>query len=143
MFLKGAEKLESFIGANTRLKGEIKVQGTLRVDGAVEGDMEADWIILGEKAYLKGNAVAKTIVVGGSVDGNLTATEIVDIKQKGRINGDIVTNKLAVAEGGILHGRTTMTTEQPKAIEFAEDPLKAETSLEKPLGEETLAQGGG
>ncbi len=139
MFLKGAEKLESFIGANTKFKGEMKVQGTLRVDGTVEGEIAADWIILGDNAYLKGNAVAKSIVVGGSVDGNLTATELLDIKQKGRINGDIVTNKLVVAEGGILHGRTTMTTiEQPKAIEFAEKPS------DKPLGEETtLVQGGG
>lgn len=120
MFSKNTEKLESFIGANTRVKGEIVTKGTLRIDGSVEGKVEADWIILGDKAFLKGDATARGVVVGGAIDGNVTAKEIVEIKQKGQIRGDISTNKLTVAEGGVLEGRTTMNRGETdvKAVEY-------------------------
>lgn len=124
MFLKGSEKLESFIGTNTHFKGNIKTSGTLRVDGSAEGNIEADWVILGDKAFLKGNASARGIIVGGRVEGNLSAEEIIEIKPKGCIKGDIITTKLVVAEGGLLDGRTTMRKEEPKAIEHAEEDLK-------------------
>ena len=54
MFSKNTEKLESFIGINSNFKGDIKTQGTLRVDGTVEGNIETDWLILGETSHLKG-----------------------------------------------------------------------------------------
>lgn len=123
MFLRNSEKLGSFIGINTHFKGEIRTSGTLRIDGTLEGDIEADWIVVGDKAVIKGNASARGIIVGGSVEGNLNAKEIVEIKQKGSIRGDIITNRLTVAEGAILDGRTTMKREETKAIEFsAETP---------------------
>jgi cytoskeletal protein CcmA (bactofilin family) len=48
------ENLETFIGKNTHLKGNITTKGTLRLDGRVTGNVEADWLIIGEKALLKG-----------------------------------------------------------------------------------------
>ncbi|MDP2167726.1 MAG: polymer-forming cytoskeletal protein [Thermodesulfovibrionales bacterium] len=124
MFSKNTEKLESFIGGGTQVKGDIKTKGTLRIDGTVEGNIEADWIILGDKSYFKGNASARGIVVGGIIDGNLVAKEIIEIKQKGQVRGDIVTAKLTVAEGGILEGRTAMRKDEVKALEFSEEELK-------------------
>lgn len=118
MFFKGTEKLESFVGNNCQVKGEMKTQGTLRIDGRFEGSVGADWIVIGEKAYLKGDATVRGIVVGGVVDGNITADEIIEIKQKGQVKGDIITARLTVAEGGILQGRITMKTEQAQVIEF-------------------------
>ncbi|MBA3071111.1 MAG: polymer-forming cytoskeletal protein, partial [Nitrospirae bacterium] len=56
MFSKNTEKLESFIGINSHFKGDIKTQGTLRIDGTVEGNIETDWLILGETSHLKGDA---------------------------------------------------------------------------------------
>lgn len=130
MFSKANDKtLESFIGVNTKFKGEIKTKGTLRVDGSVEGNIEADWVILGEKANLKGNANARGIVVGGSVTGNLAAREIVEIQQKGQITGDIVTAKLTVVEGGIIEGRTTMPREESKIVELAKEKIKESHEL--------------
>ncbi|MBI4822813.1 MAG: polymer-forming cytoskeletal protein [Nitrospirae bacterium] len=117
MFSKNTEKLESIIGVNTQFKGNIKVKGTLRIDGFMEGNVEADWFVLGDKAYLKGNAEARGIIVGGNVEGNLTAKEIIEIKQKGKIKGDITTNKLTIAEGGRLQGRTTMQDETEQKAE--------------------------
>ena len=118
MFHKNTEKLESFIGANSQFKGDIDTKGTLRIDGSLEGNVNADWVILGEKASLKGDVSARGIIVGGKIEGNLRAKEIVEIKPKGQICGDIHTSKLTILEGGIFDGRSTMTKEESKIIEF-------------------------
>ncbi|HBG93089.1 MAG TPA: polymer-forming cytoskeletal protein [Nitrospiraceae bacterium] len=118
MFSKNTEKLESFIGINSNFKGDIKTQGTLRVDGTVEGNIETDWLILGETSHLKGNAVSKGIIVGGRVDGNLTAREIIEIKTKGQVTGELATSKLSIAEGAMFDGRSSMIREESNVIEL-------------------------
>jgi len=119
MFNKNTEKLESFVGANSSFRGDVNTKGTLRVDGMVEGNIAADWVVLGDKAQVKGDIVARGIVIGGRVEGNARAKEIVEIKNKGRLSGEIVTSKLVVAEGGILDGRSRMQQhEEAKVIEL-------------------------
>jgi cytoskeletal protein CcmA (bactofilin family) len=118
MFTKNTEKLESFIGANSNFKGDIDTKGTLRVDGTVDGNVNADWVILGEKAFLKGNITARGIIIGGRVEGNLKAKETVEIKPKGQVSGDISTSKLTIIEGGIFDGRSSMMKDESKIVEF-------------------------
>lgn len=120
MFNKN-EKLESFIGSNTHFSGEITTKGTLRVDGNVDGNVRAEWLIVGEKAYIKGNATASSIIVGGTVEGNILAKGIVDIKKKGKVKGDILTSKLTVADGGVVEGRISMNADGTKLIEMAQE----------------------
>ncbi len=109
MFLrKNQEKLESFIGTNTSFKGDIKTTGTIRIDGGLEGNIEAKWVIVGEKGSLKGDIIADGVIIGGKVEGMITAREILEIKGKAEIKGDIHTSKLSVSEGAILNGKTTM-----------------------------------
>lgn len=118
MFHKNTEKLESFIGNNSIVKGEIDTKGTLRIDGSVEGNIIADWVIAGEKSHIKGNITARGIVIGGRVDGDIKAKEIVEIKNKGQIYGEILTSKLTVAEGAIFDGRSSMHREGSKVVEL-------------------------
>ncbi|MDP3259191.1 MAG: polymer-forming cytoskeletal protein [Thermodesulfovibrionales bacterium] len=118
MFSKNTEKLESFIGINSNFKGDIKTQGTLRVDGTVEGNIETDWLILGETSHLKGDATSRGIIVGGRVDGNLTAREIIEIKTKGQVTGELTTTKLSIAEGAMFDGRSSMIKEESNVIEL-------------------------
>jgi cytoskeletal protein CcmA (bactofilin family) len=118
MFHKNTEKLESFIGPNSNFKGDIDTKGTLRIDGNLEGNVNADWVILGEKAYLKGDVMARGIVIGGRVEGNLKAKEIVEIKSKGQVFGEISTSKLAIVEGGVFDGRSSMQRDESKIVEF-------------------------
>jgi cytoskeletal protein CcmA (bactofilin family) len=106
---KNNEKLESFIGANSSFKGDIQTKGTLRIDGTVEGNIDTDWLIIGEKGSLIGDVRANGVIVGGKIEGMVNAKEIIEIKGKGEITGDINTPKLSVSEGAILNGRATMT----------------------------------
>ncbi len=118
MFSKNTEKLESFVGVNSLFKGDIKTKGTIRIDGTLEGNVDVDWLILGETAHLKGDAVARGIIVGGKVDGNIKAREIIEIKAKGQVIGEISTSKLSIAEGARFEGRSTMPKEESNVVEL-------------------------
>ena len=118
MFNKNTEKLESLIGANSGFKGDIDTKGTLRIDGNMEGNVNADWIIIGEQARVKGDINARGIIVGGKIEGNLRAKEIVEIKSKGQVIGDIYTIKLTVVEGGMFEGRSSMAKDEAKVVEL-------------------------
>jgi cytoskeletal protein CcmA (bactofilin family) len=118
MFHRNTEKLESLLGAGSTFKGDISTKGTIRVDGAIEGNIEADWVILGEKSHVKGDIVARGVVIGGKVEGNLTIKEICEIRNKGIIFGELVTSKLIIAEGGVFDGRSTMRKDEPKVVEL-------------------------
>lgn len=119
MFSRKTEKIESLVGRNSSFKGDIKTTGTLRIDGTVDGNIEADWLVMGEKSHVKGEVAARGVIVGGIVNGNVSAKEIIEIKGKGQVIGDIHTSKLSISEGGILEGRSVMHKEGSKVVEFS------------------------
>ncbi|MEJ2696669.1 MAG: polymer-forming cytoskeletal protein [Candidatus Sulfobium sp.] len=118
MFGKNTGKLESIIGADSHFKGEIETKGTLRIDGGVEGNVRADWVVIGEKALIRGDVAARGIIVGGKVEGNLRAKEIVELKNKGNVSGEIYSNKLTIAEGALFEGKSFMQKEE-KVVEIS------------------------
>ncbi len=105
---KSPQKLETIVGNESTITGELNIKGTLRVDGIVEGDIFADWVIVGESGRIHGNVKSRGVVVGGRVEGNLEASEIVELKGKGEVTGEICTVKLAMSEGAVFDGRSTM-----------------------------------
>ncbi len=126
MFSKEAEKLKSFVGAQSEFRGELTVAGTLRMDGVVTGRVRADEVILSESAAVKGDVVARRIIVGGNVEGNIRASELVEIRSKGRVTGDIFTDNLTVMEGAHFNGKIEMRTDKSKVLDF--EPRRPELS---------------
>ena len=108
MFGKSSAKLETVIGADSTITGELAIQGTVRVDGSIEGDIRADWVIVGETGRIRGNIQARMMVVGGRIDGNIDASELVELKDKAQIFGEISTAKLTVTEGALFDGQSSM-----------------------------------
>jgi cytoskeletal protein CcmA (bactofilin family) len=117
------EKMESFLGGESNFKGELNVIGVLRVDGSVEGRLNADCVILTECARIKGEIQGKKLIVGGRVEGNLRAQELVEIKSKGKVTGDIFTPQLIVTEGAQFNGKIEMEKAGRKVIDL---PLKGQ-----------------
>jgi cytoskeletal protein CcmA (bactofilin family) len=118
MFHRNTEKLESLVGAESTFKGDITTKGTIRIDGTVEGNVDADWVVLGDKALVKGDVSARGVIVGGKVEGNLRVREICEIKNKGELYGEIVATKLMIAEGAVFDGRSTMKKEDLKVVDL-------------------------
>ena len=111
MFGKGSRKLETIVGDGTRVAGQVSVKGTIRIDGIVEGDVHADWVVVGETGKILGNTCSRGMVVGGSVEGNIEATETVELMGNASMAGEIRAPKLAVSEGAVFDGRSRMKGE--------------------------------
>ena len=105
---KSVQKLETIVGNESTVTGELNIKGTLRVDGIIEGDIFADWVIVGETGRINGNVKSRGMVVGGRVEGNIEASEIVELKGKGEVVGEISTAKLAMSEGALFEGHSSM-----------------------------------
>jgi cytoskeletal protein CcmA (bactofilin family) len=118
MFSKDNEQSESFIGSGTEFQGELKVKGTLRVEGQFDGKVNAPIVILGETGVMKGEVSAKKIVIGGKVEGNLRVQETVEIKATGKVLGDIFTKKISVTEGAKINGKIETEVVENKVIDL-------------------------
>jgi len=122
MFDKKNEKLESIIGSNTQIEGNITTKGTLRLDGRLTGNVETDWLIIGEKAFIKGNVSVAGVAVAGYLEGNVSAKEIIELKRTGQIRGDVSTSKLVVIEGGMVDGKISMQQKEGgKVVELTQE----------------------
>jgi len=84
----------------------------------VTGRVQADEVILSEAATIKGDVLARKIIVGGKVEGNIRASELVEIGSRGKVRGDIFTNNLSVTEGAEFNGKIQMRTEGSKVLDF-------------------------
>ena len=98
------------IGKSIVVKGELSGSEDLTIEGTVEGKIELrDHVLtVGEHGQIKAEVSAKSIVVFGQVVGNLTATEKVEIKEKGSVEGDITAPRLAIADGSTFKGSVDM-----------------------------------
>ena len=108
MFGKRETTLTTVIGVGSTVHGELHSTGTVRIDGALEGSVEADWVIVGESGSIQGDVIARGIVVGGKVEGSIHASESAGIMPKGQVWGEIFTARLSIAEGGFFEGRSHM-----------------------------------
>lgn len=123
MFSKKQPKLDTIVGPETILKGDLTSKGTVKVDGQVEGDVAADCLIIGEVGKLTGDVTVREIIIGGRIVGTIHATDGVDILRKGEVCGDIFAARLTIAEGGYFDGRSTM--QHQKKISYIGDNFTA------------------
>ena len=98
------------IGKSIVVKGELSGNEDLRVEGRIEGkiDLNQNVLTVGESGKVKAQIVAKSVVVVGEVLGNVTAVEKVSIQEKGVVEGDISSPRVAIAEGAHFRGSIDM-----------------------------------
>jgi len=102
------EKLKSFLGDSSELKGDLYSGGILRLDGVVIGTVRAEEVILSATAAIEGEISAGKIIVVGKMTGTLRADDVVEIRETGYVNGNIVTKRLVMVSGGRFDGRVEM-----------------------------------
>lgn len=106
MLFKKQQKMDTVIGSETYINGEINSNSSIRIDGTVEGKIKADWISVGDSGKITGNITCRGIIVGGVVNGIISASEITTITHKGSVTGEIFTVKISIEEGGKFEGRS-------------------------------------
>jgi len=108
----GSEKVDTLIGRGTYVEGTINAEGTVRVDGKIQGGINiAGNLIVGEEGAIKGNIKADSAFVAGVVEGNVTATSQLHITHTAKLVGDIAVKNVIIDEGGIFIGNCKIITE--------------------------------
>lgn len=104
-----AEAALSIISAGMRITGDVETNGTLKVDGRIEGSVVgARQMMLGRSGSVHGNVHAGEVVVGGQVDGSVIADERLELQGTAVVNGDIETKSIVVLEGARINGAVRM-----------------------------------
>jgi cytoskeletal protein CcmA (bactofilin family) len=98
------------IGKSVVIKGELNGSEDLTIEGHVEGKIELkDHVLtIGPNGKIKASVFAKSVIVLGEVNGNVTASEKVDIRDNGSVDGDIISPRVAIAEGAHFRGSVDM-----------------------------------
>jgi cytoskeletal protein CcmA (bactofilin family) len=99
------------LGTSVVIKGELSASEDLTLCGQLEGSVQLPdhTLTIGQSAEVKAEILAKAVIVSGSVTGNVTATERLDIRATGSVIGDIASPRLVIAEGGTLRGKVQMS----------------------------------
>lgn len=106
---RGFQGIESLISSGVEIKGDINSQGSIRIDGQVEGNLNIKGdLFLGEKGKLKGEVKAQNIMIAGRLEGKASAGTRLEIGSTGIIIGDINAATLIIDEGGLLDGNSRM-----------------------------------
>ena len=106
---KPCNTIDTLIGVNTEIKGDINFSGGLRVDGRVVGDIIGDGdksstLVLSEHAVVKGNVKVPHLVINGRIEGNVSGAEGVELQAQAEIIGDVHYRMIEMALGASVNG---------------------------------------
>jgi cytoskeletal protein CcmA (bactofilin family) len=112
---RSTDKLVMDLGKSVVIKGELSGSEDLTLYGQMEGSIKLPdhTLTIGPHADIKAQVSAKSVVIMGAVTGNVTAGEKVEILATGSVTGDIVSPRLAIADGGCFRGRVDMPVPRP------------------------------
>ena len=99
----------TIIGVGARLEGNVVSAGSLRIDGQVKGQINADGDVeLSPQSQVEADIRAQNVSVAGRFKGNILVKGKAHLARGGRVDGNITSKTLVVEEGGIFHGQSVM-----------------------------------
>jgi len=113
----------TLIGTSIVIKGELSCGEDLYVDGQVEGliDPKGNRLTVGPNGRVKANVNASAVVVQGKLEGNIRASDRVDLKQSAVVTGNIATQRISIDEGAYFKGRVNIQREAPPKVGIGRD----------------------
>src|SRR5687767_11098385 len=124
---QGLEKTAVNIGKSVVIKGELNGSEDLTIEGQVDGKIELrqNVLTIGPNGRIKAQVFAKSVIILGEVVGNVTASEKVDIRDNGSVDGDIAAPRVAIAEGAHFRGSIDMQRTGSKAGDSKSEQQKS------------------
>jgi cytoskeletal protein CcmA (bactofilin family) len=126
MFFKKSNRIQNsintLIGAETRIEGNINFSGGLRIDGAVRGNVtepnaSPSTLILSEHGRIEGAVSASKIVVNGKVIGPVRAGQFIELQPKAHITGDVYYKSLEMHTGAVIEGKLVYLGENTQELD--------------------------
>jgi cytoskeletal protein CcmA (bactofilin family) len=115
--VKMSEGKVTNLTSDVEIKGTIKFGDVLRIDGKFDGELITDngELVVGKTGIVKANVKVRTAIVEGRVDGNIKASDKVELKQKAHLVGDLQAKTLVIEEGVVFVGKCNVNPEGVKA----------------------------
>jgi cytoskeletal protein CcmA (bactofilin family) len=119
------DKVDTLIGKSTSFNGNLEAEGTVRIEGTFEGEMNIKGdIVLGETGKVIGNMIGTNAHIAGRVEGNVKVKGQLHLTPTAYIGGDIEVGNLVVDEGAVFTGKCMMGTNTMQSMEINKTDLK-------------------
>ena len=131
------------IGENSVFEGRFLVSGSILIEGKFEGEIKTDeQLTIGPTGRVKTDIIARRVTVGGTLIGNISASEEVTLLANAKVLGNISAPRLKIEEGVVTHGVVTITSGKTEGVaqvvreSFGEEAEKLLAGAEKPARRE-------
>ena len=121
-------RVDTIIGQQTRIEGDLRFSGGLHVDGQVHGNVIAEGddnsvLTVSEHGNIEGNVQVPNVILNGTVTGNVHSNERIELAAKARVNGDVHYNLIEMAMGSEVNGSLVHQQESDASVvSFERDP---------------------
>ena len=120
---KPQNRIDSLIGATTRIEGNVVFSGGLRVDGMVRGNVtstpeQPGTLVVSAEARIDGEVQAAHIVVSGTINGPVHAAETIELQAGSRVKGDVHYKSMEIHQGAVVEGRLVHQPAETKGVEL-------------------------
>ena len=120
---KPQSRIDSLIGSGTRIDGNVTFSGGLRVDGEIKGNVTAlpelpSTLVISEQARIEGEIHVSHLVVNGTIDGPVFASEFLELQSSSRVRGDVHYSRLEMHLGAVVEGRLMHRTGEARTVEL-------------------------
>ena len=130
------------LGKNVTVKGQIFAREDLTIDGEVEGTVECHEhrLTIGPNARVQAGLKAREIIIQGSIQGNVDATDKIDIKKEAKLVGDIKTSRIVIEDGAYFKGSIDISKPSARVQpQSAAAPMPASAATQQPLSSQPSA----
>lgn len=117
-----ANVTDTIIGEGSVFEGKITSEAGIRIEGQISGDVSCSGdVTVGKNGVVKSNISARSVILAGTVHGNVTAKEKLTIMSTGHLHGNTSAQSLIIEEGAVFHGSSKMEGSQPEVVKTAEN----------------------
>jgi cytoskeletal protein CcmA (bactofilin family) len=131
----GSTRVDTIIGQQTRIEGNVHFTGGLHVDGNIKGNIVAESgsdsvLTVSEHGSIEGDVSVPTVILNGSVMGDVRSDERIELAARAEVNGDVYYNLIEMAMGAAVNGNLVHQTDQKAAsvVSFGRESSEGNTS---------------
>ena len=127
--------ISTVFNKNTEFYGELSFKKSLQINGKFEGEISSGtYLVVGEEAVIKANIKADTVIIKGTVYGNVEAVTKLELHANGKLYGNIRTKKLMISDGVVFEGKCEMIKPYEKKMKKGDELHEADTPDEAHVG---------
>jgi cytoskeletal protein CcmA (bactofilin family) len=135
--LRKPVETRAYLDSRTKINGQLTFEGPAQIDGQIEGEIVArSSLVIGHGALVTAKIKAASVVVAGTVSGEITATERIEIRPSDKKSGNLAAPRIAMHEGAIFEGHCAMKPEERReegnpTLVRSEEQMEAWTAAQK------------